>query len=144
MPAPDALKRLQAIYPNSPEIIFGQMVSQAEHRQKLEASVVATKNMLALRGQIIGGVLGGTGLVGALIVVGLGHDTAGAAIAGTCLVSLVSVFLYGHEAQRKNLAAKAEIQSRIGNGEPIERLEANKTPKKPATQTAQKAKSKQK
>ncbi|MGO9600875.1 MAG: hypothetical protein ACLP7Q_23080 [Isosphaeraceae bacterium] len=85
--------------------------------------MIASKNKLAIRGQVIGGILGGIGLGGSLVVAALGHGWAGFGIAMTSLVSLVTIFVYGREEQKKERLEKAKIQEEIKRGQPIEKLE---------------------
>lgn len=68
-------------------------------------------------------MLGGIGLVGSLVVAGLGHGWAGFGIALTSLGSLVSIFVYGREEQKKERLEKAKIQEEIKKGQPIEKME---------------------
>lgn len=94
----------------------------------MERAVITTKNRLAIRGQIIGGLLGAIGLIGSLIVAGQGHGWAGFGIALTSLVSLVSVFVIGREEQRRERAEKAALRERIRRGDPIEEVENEGAP----------------
>jgi uncharacterized membrane protein len=120
IPSPDAMERLAQLYPDAPRIIFEEMQAQASHRRELEKSVVTTKNALAVRGQVIGGMLGGIGIVGSLIVAALGNGLAGFGIAIGSLVSLVSIFVLGRSAQQKNLQEKSKTRDQIGASKPIE------------------------
>jgi uncharacterized membrane protein len=80
-PSPETLRELAEIYPDAPRLIFEDFHAQSAHRREIETSVIATKNSLAKRGQIIGGILGGIGLVGSLVVAGVGQGWAGFGIA---------------------------------------------------------------
>lgn len=124
-PLPDAetLREFKKIYPDAAKLIFEDFHAQSKHRRELEASVVATKNALAIRGQRIGGLLGFTGLIGSFVVIGMGHDYAGVAIATTTVVSLAGLFLYTRNQQSKELGEKARLREQIRNQEPLETVE---------------------
>ena len=125
MPAPEALGKLKLLFPDAPAVIFKQMTSQSSHRIKMEASVVETKNSLALRGQIIAAVLGSIGLVGSLVVIDHGHDWAGVAVGGGTLAGLVGLFLRGQSSQRNTLNSNAMIRAKMAKNTPIEDLESS-------------------
>ncbi len=72
-PSPETLRELAEIYADAPRLIFEDFQAQSAHRRDLEHAVVTTKNTLAIRGQFIGGILGGIGLIGSLIVAGVGN-----------------------------------------------------------------------
>lgn len=55
---------------------------------------------------------------------GLGQGWAGFGIAMTSLVSLVSVFVYGREQQKKERGEKAVVKEKIKGGKTIEDLES--------------------
>ncbi len=130
MPSPEPLERLAALHPEAPKIVFEQWVSQSKHREALETAVIATKNRLAERGQLIGGFIGAIGLLGSFVAIIRGHDWAGTVIAGGCVLGLTSIFVLGKEAQRNDLTRKADIHKRMTKGEPVESLEATTGTKK--------------
>ena len=63
---------------------------------------------------------------------GLGYGWAGFGIAMGSLVSLISLFVYGREAQKKERNEKAELREMIAKGVPIEELEKGASPVRPA------------
>jgi hypothetical protein len=98
----------------------------------MELAVITTKNKLATRGQYIGGALGAIGLIGSLVIAGRGQGWAGFGIALTSLGSLVSIFVYGREEQKKERLDKERLREQLRRGEPIEDLEkADRAPGKP-------------
>jgi uncharacterized membrane protein len=129
IPDPETIQRLAEIYPDAPRMIFEDFHAQSAHRRDLERMVVTTKNMLALRGQIIGGILGALGLIGSLIVAGVGHGWAGFGIAMGSLVSLVSVFVFGREQEKRERLEKENLREKIKRGAPIEKLEKTDAPR---------------
>jgi len=80
---------------------------------------------LALRGQLIGGGLGALGLLIAGAIAVFGQGLAGFGVAAFSLASLVTVFIYGKQSQRRELKEKSAIRDSIERGEPIEKLEAS-------------------
>lgn len=90
---------------------------------------VITANIKAMhRGQVIGGLIGGAGVVGSLIIAGLGYGWAGFGIAASSLIGLVSVFVSGRSAQEKERLEKEKLKGRIARGEPVEELEEDQPP----------------
>lgn len=124
-PSPTIIRELEEIYPGAAKLIFEDFHAQSTHRRELEKCVIDTKNAMARRGQIIGGIIGWTGITGSLAVIGLGYQAGGTAVACTCLVALVGLFVHGQNAQKKELADKAAMQDKIKRGEPIEKVEAS-------------------
>ena len=74
LPDRETLKELAALYPEAPKAIFEDFHAQCSHRIEMEQLRMKTTSTLALRGQMIGGILGAIGLVGSLIVAGIGQD----------------------------------------------------------------------
>jgi uncharacterized membrane protein len=58
------------------------------------------------RGQLYGFVIAILGLLLSGFLIYTGHDTAGTILGSTDLIALVSVFVYGKYAQRKDLDSK--------------------------------------
>ena len=123
LPDPETLKELAALYPEAPKVIFEDFHAQCSHRIQMEEMRMKTTSTLALRGQMIGGILGAIGLVGSLIVAGIGHGWAGFGIALTSLGSLVSIFVYGRDQQKRERIEKQAIREKIARGEPIDEIE---------------------
>lgn len=122
LPDPATLRELAEIYPNAPKQIFEEFRAQSNHRREMERSVVTANIKVMLRGQIIGGLIGGAGVVGSLIIAGMGHGWAGFGIATSSLVGLVSVFVGGRRSQERERLEKAKVRGAISRGEPIEDL----------------------
>lgn len=122
LPDPATLRELAEIYPNAPRMIFEEFRAQSNHRREMERAVVTANIKVMLRGQIIGGLIGGAGVVGSLVIAGMGHGWAGFGIATSSLVGLVSVFVGGRRSQEKERIEKAKVKSEISRGEPVEDL----------------------
>lgn len=130
-PDPATLQALAAIYSNAPKIIFEEFRAQSNHRREMESSTVQANIKAMLRGQIIGGLIGGSGVVGSLVVAAMGHGWAGFGIATSSLIGLVSVFVGGRQAQERERLKKEELRGRIARGDPIEQIERDRPPKRP-------------
>ena len=133
LPSAEVLRELDEVYPDASKIIFEDFQAQSAHRREREREVVATKNLLAVRGQLIGGFLGMIGLIGSTIVAGLGQGLAGFGIAMLSVGSLVSVFVVGREAQKGERKEKAKLIEKIKRGDPIVALEEGDDPEKKPT-----------
>lgn len=123
LPDPEMLQEYAQIYPNAPKMIFDEFKAQSSHRRDLEKLSLSNHVVLSRRGQIIGGALGAIGLTGSLVVAGLGQGWAGFGIAIGSLGSLISLFIYGQEKQKRELRQKEEIRQRIKEKIPVEDLE---------------------
>ena len=82
LPDPATLGAYGEIVPGLPEKIVNRMEGENDHRHKLET-----------RGQIIGALLAGGGLIGGVATISLGHDWAGVAIVGSGVAPLVYAFV---------------------------------------------------
>ncbi len=133
LPDPETLRELGEIYPNAPKMIFEEFRAQSTHRREMERLVISANVKAMHRGQVIGGLIGGSGVIGSLVVAGLGYGWAGFGIATTSLISLVSVFIHGRSAQEKERAEKERIRGQIAAGEPIEKVEVEPMPSQAGT-----------
>ena len=84
---------------------------QRKHRLAIEKQVVSSQINESNRGQIMGFIIALIGLSLGSFLVYSGHDVAGAAIAGTTLVGLVTVFIKWQNRQDKDLKEKDPRQS---------------------------------
>jgi len=122
LPSPAVLRELAEIYPEAPKIIFDEFKAQAKHRRDLEQVVVRSGARGSLRGQIIGGVIGCSGILGSIYAAVHGFPIFGEILATTCVVSLAVLFVTGREAQKKERIEKTEIRERMKRGDPVETL----------------------
>jgi uncharacterized membrane protein len=95
--------------PNGADRLLRMAETQEAHRQFLERTKIEADAYSEKRGLTYGlsVALAGICVGGALI--GFGHDTAGAVLAGTPLVSKVGIFVYGRQAQQRQLAARQAV-----------------------------------
>jgi uncharacterized membrane protein len=106
IPCPEDIALYNQHIPNGADRIMKMAEDQSKHRMELEKMVVSSQQKQSERGQIFGIVIGVLGIgVGGLLAY-LGHDWIGGIIAGTTVISLVSVFVLGKKSQRANLESK--------------------------------------
>lgn len=106
IPPPDEMERFNEIIPNGADRIMVMAETQSTHRISIEDRVVRSQQRQSGIGQIFGFIIGLTGLGLAYLLISSGHDIAGATIGSTTLLGMVTVFVTGKAAQRKNLQQK--------------------------------------
>jgi len=104
-PLPDAetLIKYDSIIPDGANRIMTMAEKQQNHRIDIESNVVKSNNGQSKLGQIFGLIIGIVGIGCGTYLASIGESTVGGIIAGTTVVSLVSVFVIGKAAQRKKL-----------------------------------------
>lgn len=125
---PEIIQEFARIYPNAPKLIFEDFHAQSKHRRELEKSVVGHNIALGARAQLIGGALGFVGLIGSFVVIALGHDWAGVAVATGCVLGLVGTFVIGKQGQKQERIEKEEIRRRIRNRDPVAEVDQSRGP----------------
>ena len=113
VPPPNILKEYDLVVPGAAARILAQAEAQTQHRIKLEDRVTNSDIRKSYWGLGIGAVVSLVPVVGGCILVALGHDTAGAAIAGTSLASLAAVFVYGTSVRRSERMGRAKIMAQL-------------------------------
>ncbi len=111
LPAPSDLKAYEDIYPGLANRIVTMAEEQSAHRRYLEAKVITSDVRRSWGGLIAALVVAVIGLGGSFIVITMGHDWAGATIAGGTLTSLVGAFLYGSWSKKSERLEKAKPSS---------------------------------
>jgi uncharacterized membrane protein len=106
IPPPDEMERFNQIIPNGADRIMKMAETQSGHRISIEDYVVRSQQRQSGTGQVFGFIIGLTGLVLAYLAIAAGHDAAGATIGGATLLGMVTVFVTGKVAQKKNLQQK--------------------------------------
>ncbi|HTN00612.1 MAG TPA: DUF2335 domain-containing protein [Planctomycetaceae bacterium] len=102
IPPAHMLEEYEAVVPGSAKQIIEIFVEQARHRMRMEAGVTEGATKRAWSGFSLGVI----GLLSGGILVALNHDTAGSLLAGGSLVSLVGVFIFGTNSQRRERLEK--------------------------------------
>jgi uncharacterized membrane protein len=108
IPSPEMLAEYGRIIPDGPERILRMAEAQSEHRRALETSVVTSQNRQSEKGQLYAFIL-------ALVFAGVGVWMASIgqfAIAGgiftVTIGGLVTTFVMGRSAQKKDLSRKSQ------------------------------------
>jgi uncharacterized membrane protein len=81
---------------------------QTVHRQGLESRHLDASIANSRRGQVFGFVLAMTAIVGGMVLIALGKDLTGAALAIGSLATLVGVFIYNQRSQNRELRENRE------------------------------------
>jgi len=93
--------------PNGADRILALTEGQTDHLQKLEQKVVDHRNNSSDRGQWMAfGLAIVFGIIGTVLTL-KGHDTVGGVVFGTTIVGLVTLFVLGKRADKKDLERKA-------------------------------------
>jgi uncharacterized membrane protein len=100
LPPPASLRTFNEIVPGAAERILAVFEKQAEHRMRMETTVVTGRDRNMRRGQVFAFLVALSFLGGALYCAVLGYPTLAGVIAGSTLVSIVGAFLYCHVSER--------------------------------------------
>jgi len=103
LPDADTLIKYNSVIPDGADRIMKMAENQQNHRINLESKVVKSQSNQSKLGQIFGLIIGLVGIGCGTYLAASGEPTVGGIIAGGTVVSLVSVFVIGKAAQRKNL-----------------------------------------
>lgn len=112
IPSPQILEAFNHVVPGSAEVIINAFHNQTNHRMEIEKMVISSNIKKESRGQLFGLAIAILGLSISGICIYFGHDLAGAALGGTTLVGLVSVFGIGKTIQYKSLQKKNVIKTK--------------------------------
>ena len=100
--------------------------AQTAHRIELEKSVVLSQQGQESRGQFLGFIIAIVGLVCGTYVAVSGQPWAGAAIGGTPLVGLVSVFVLSRHKDKAELSEKKKQMEDVAIPPPPDLSKSNK------------------
>ncbi|MEO7029824.1 MAG: DUF2335 domain-containing protein [Acidobacteriaceae bacterium] len=106
LPPPQVLREFEQILPGVAERIFIQFEAQAEHRRRSETKVIDSNTLSQKLGAISAPVIGLSGVVGGMILVGRGFNITGLGTVFAALGSIVATFLYQRHAQDRERFAK--------------------------------------
>jgi len=102
LPASETLVEYDQVIPNGADRIMIMAEKQQNHRMAIQNRLVRSQTSQSLIGQVFGLILGLAGLGFGTFLAYNGHTTVGGIIAGTTVVSLVSVFVIGRRLSRKS------------------------------------------
>lgn len=109
LPPPELLAEYDKIAPGCAEKIIQQFISQGNHRMRLEKMVIEGDTKRANWGLAAGFTLGLIGLIGAFVVISLGHSVGGVAALIVALTPLVGSFLFARDKRKKELEEKNKL-----------------------------------
>lgn len=103
-PLPDAetLIKYNSVIPEGADRIMKMAENQQNHRISVESNLVASQSSQSKLGQVFGLIIGLAGIGCGTYLATIGQDVVGSIIAGGTVVSLVSVFVIGKKAQKRN------------------------------------------
>jgi uncharacterized membrane protein len=108
LPPPSELAAYNEIIPEGADRIMKMAEAQSAHRIKIETDVVGSQQGQESKGQIFGFIIAIVGLLCGTYAAISGQPLAGAGIAGTPLIGLVSIFLYSKHRDTEDLGSKKE------------------------------------
>ena len=108
LPHPRILNGYEEIIPGAAERILQMAENQASHRQKIENKVIDSNIKNSQSGIILAFILGMTGIIGGIISVILGFNTAGVLITGGSLAAIVGTFIYGTRSEKAERIEKSK------------------------------------
>jgi len=108
LPPPEILEKYDRVYPGAAKIIFDAFLSQGEHRQSLERTVVKQGSRDSLVGLISAFIIGMTTILTGAYCIVIGQPFAGAFLGGSGLSGLVGTFIYGSRERRHERESRAK------------------------------------
>ena len=112
IPPPDMLQRFDEVVPGAAERILETAEKQADHRMRMEETVIEGDSTRSYLGLIAGFILSAGTIAGGIFLIMNGHDWAGGLLVGVNLVGLAGVFVYGTNSRRVERERKAERMQR--------------------------------
>ncbi len=97
LPTPQAFSEYDQALPGAAERILSMAEREQTHRHAIESGLLRMESRNSGLGLLAGFILGLIGLLGGIYMVSQGADLAGAGVAFTALVSLVTVFVVGRK-----------------------------------------------
>jgi uncharacterized membrane protein len=106
LPPPESLAAYEQVMPGAADRVFKMAEQQAIHRQGLERTKLERDGRAQTRGQYLTAALAAVLFAGSIWLISTGKDVAGLVVVIAETVGLVSVYMYGKRAQRKELETK--------------------------------------
>lgn len=101
LPSPDDLKKYNTIIPNGADRIMVMAERQNQHRIEIEKAVIKSNNHQSSTGQWMGFILG-LGCISASVYMGVNNQPwLGGILGGSTIIGLVTVFVLGKKAQKE-------------------------------------------
>ena len=106
LPDPETLEGYARLIPDGANRVMNMAEKQMEHRMFMERKVIGGQIFQSNLGQLLAFVIAISFLSCATYCILNGHEWPGTILGAGGLTALVTAFIKGKEAQRKNLAAK--------------------------------------
>ena len=103
LPVPDQLEAYDRLIPNGADRIMAMAEKQIQHRIDMERMIIASQQKQSARGQAFGLAIGVLGIASGTLLGMFGRELVGGLVAGSTVVTLVSVFVLGRRIQRRQL-----------------------------------------
>ena len=113
IPPPAILKQFDKISPGLADKLVENSLEQSRHRRELERLVVEANTQSRTLGMYIGGGLGFTALVGAVITAVMGQPWVAGVLVGAVTGGLVTSFFGSYKRQKTEIEDKAAKKGRI-------------------------------
>jgi uncharacterized membrane protein len=106
IPPPETLAHYNTVLPGAAERILAMAEKQQTHRQDLERRVIFSNTRSQTRGTYLGFAIALTAILSGVFLIYIGREVTGIASIIGALAALVGVFVYGKQAQKKDLSEK--------------------------------------
>ncbi|WP_375491207.1 DUF2335 domain-containing protein [uncultured Nostoc sp.] len=106
LPPPEKLKAYDLVKPGLAGEIFEMAKKQSQHRIEMETTVINGDNKRSWVGLIFGFILASGCIASSTALILQGHDIAGGIFAGSTIVSLTGIFVYGSNQRSQERAEK--------------------------------------
>ena len=115
LPPPEILQEYENVLKGAAKRLFELAEKQSAHRQQLESKVIGSEILRSYAGLAAGFIIALVCVIGGLIVINNGHETAGTTVATVPVASLAGIFVYGSLSRKKEREAKAMMMSGMKN-----------------------------
>jgi len=109
LPSPKHLADYENIFSGAANRIFEMTEKQLAHRQYLEKKTVDTQSRNSTMGVIFAFILGMTAILGGIYISSCGFSLSGWGTVFVGLAALVGTFVYGKEANKKEILEKQKL-----------------------------------
>lgn len=113
LPLPQHLERYEAICPGAADRIIAMAEAQTKHRQKLENDVIKTNGRNSTLGVCFGGAVAILAMIFGADIIKSGNEISGYIMMFGPLSALIGVFVYGKQANKKELIEKQKLMASI-------------------------------
>lgn len=111
LPDPGTLEKYDQLVPGAAQLLFDLFAEQSRHRHVLENRVTISDGKRSWVGLLSANLVAFAHLAAGAGLVYAGHDEAGGAIATVSVVGLVTAFIYGTNARKKERIEKAKLMT---------------------------------